>query len=242
MPAEKEPKIYTAISNVMKDIGIVGKNASNDFDHYKYRSIDDVMNALNPAMTKNKVFVSPKIIDSKREERAGSKGNLMMYSVITVEYTFYTDDGSSVTATVIGEAMDRSDKSTNKAMAAAFKYACCQVFCIPTEDMEDNETESPELGKKVEKKDEPKNEANKENAETMTSSNKDSKKDLPKENELVTKEQLEKIKSEIERTGISLAQILDTAKVEKLEDMKQTTAYSILNKFARTKDKKTKDG
>ncbi len=237
MPAEKEPKIYAAINNVMRDIGIVGKNGSNDFDHYKYRSIDDVMNALNPAMTKNKVFVSPKIIDSKREERAGSKGNLMMYSVITVEYTFYTDDGSNVTATVIGEAMDRSDKSTNKAMAAAFKYACCQVFCIPTEDMEDSENESSEIGKKVEKKDDAKTAAGKENDTTNNVSTSADENELPKQNEFVTKEQLEKIHSEMERTGVSVAQITKIAKVNKLEEMNQTTAYVILNKLGKTKNK-----
>jgi hypothetical protein len=29
--------------------------------------------------------------------------------------------------------MDSGDKATNKAMSAAFKYACLQAFCIPTE-------------------------------------------------------------------------------------------------------------
>ncbi|MFS0844210.1 MAG: ERF family protein [Roseburia hominis] len=30
--------------------------------------------------------------------------------------------------------MDSGDKATNKAMSVAFKYACFQVFCIPTEE------------------------------------------------------------------------------------------------------------
>ena len=29
--------------------------------------------------------------------------------------------------------MDSADKATNKAMSAAYKYACLQTFCIPTE-------------------------------------------------------------------------------------------------------------
>ena len=82
--AEKTPKIYEAISNVMKDVGIVGKNDSNDFDHYKYRGIDAVMNALNPAMIKHKVFVAPTVLDATREERAGKNGTLMMYTILTV--------------------------------------------------------------------------------------------------------------------------------------------------------------
>ena len=47
--------------------------------------------------------------------------------------------------------MDSGDKATNKAMAIAFKYACFQVFCIPTEEMTDPDGESHELGKEEEK-------------------------------------------------------------------------------------------
>ncbi len=145
---EKKPQIYEAIANVMKDVGIVGKNDSNDFDHYKYRGIDAVMNALNPAMIKNKVFAVPTVLEASREERVGKNGTQMMYSVLTVKYTFYAEDGSSVDSVVVGEAMDRSDKSTNKAMSAAFKYAAFQTFCIPTEEMIDSETESIEIGER----------------------------------------------------------------------------------------------
>ena len=144
-----EGKIYAAINAVMNDVGAVKKNDSNDFDHYKFRGIDAVMNALSPAMVKNHVFVIPEVLDSTREERANKNGGTMIYSVVKVRYTFYTDDGSSVQAVVIGEAMDRSDKSTNKAMSTAFKYACFQTFCIPTEEMKDSEEESLEPAPKA---------------------------------------------------------------------------------------------
>ena len=231
--AEKTPKIYEAISNVMKDVGIVGKSDSNDFDHYKYRGIDAVMNALNPAMIKHKVFVVPNVIDSKREERAGKNGTVMMYSVLTVEYTFFTDDGSSIKCTVIGEAMDRSDKSVNKAMSAAFKYACFQTFCIPTEEMEDSEKESLEIGKKVDSKKPQKSDEEK-NAEMKASVDQNL---IPETNSLISDEQLKKINSEMERTGVSETQILKLAKCDKLADMQQVTAVAIINKLGKTKDK-----
>jgi hypothetical protein len=153
-----EGKIYAAISAVMNDVGAVSKNDKNDYDKYKYRGIDAVMNALSPAMVKNKVFVIPQVLESSREERAGKSGGSMIYSIVKVKYTFYTDDGSSVESIVIGEAMDRSDKSTNKAMSAAFKYACFQTFCIPTEEMKDSEDESPEVAPKDQKQSYPKRE------------------------------------------------------------------------------------
>lgn len=55
---------------------------------------------------------------------------------------------------MIGEAMDSGDKSCNKAMSAAQKYAFLQIFCIPTEEPKDteNETHSGVLPKKEQPK------------------------------------------------------------------------------------------
>ena len=137
--------IYEAISNVMAEIGAVGKDSKNAQQGFKYRGIDAVMNALSPALIKNKVFVVPEILEQTREERQTSKGSNLIYSICKVRYTFYTTDGSSIQATVIGEGMDSGDKATNKAMSIAFKYACFQVFCIPTEEMVDPDSECHEV-------------------------------------------------------------------------------------------------
>lgn len=142
-------KIYKQIVKVMEDVGAIGKTDKNEYDKYMFRGIDAVMNALHPAMVKNGIFVIPEVLEHQREERAGKNGTNMMYSLLKVKYTFMADDGSSVEAVVMGEAMDRSDKSTNKAMSAAFKYACFQTFCIPTDEMKDADAESPEIGEKV---------------------------------------------------------------------------------------------
>jgi len=227
--------IYSAIVGVMKDIGAVGKNDSNDFDKYKYRGIDAVMNALYPSMVKNHVFVTPTVLDTHREERQGSKGTMMMYTVLTVKYTFYTNDGSFVECVVVGEAMDRSDKSTNKAMSAAFKYACFQTFCIPTDEMLDADAESPEIGqkvtkpKKVEKTDEQKNEEMKANVDKSM---------LP--GQTTPEERLTKVKGELDRTGIKVDVILSTFKLKKLEDMTEAQYLAIMNKFSKTPNKKDK--
>lgn len=142
-------KIYEAISAVMKDCGFVAKDSKNPQQGYKYRGIDAVMNALNPALIKNKVFVVPEMLEYSREERHTNKGGLLIYSVCKMRYSFFAEDGSSVSAIVTGEGMDSGDKATNKAMSAAFKYACFQTFCIPTEEMYDSEIDSPEPVKKA---------------------------------------------------------------------------------------------
>lgn len=131
------PRIYEAISGVMADIGAVGKNKKNAQQGFMFRGIDDVMNALAPALIKNKVFIVPEVTHEERTERATTKGGVLFYTRLHVTYHFYTTDGSSVQAKVIGEAMDSGDKATNKAMSIAYKYAAFQVFNIPTEEMKD---------------------------------------------------------------------------------------------------------
>lgn len=145
---EKKKNIYETITAVMAEIGSVGKESRSQ-QGFMYRGIDAVMNALNPALVKHKLFVVPEILDQRREERQTAKGGNLIYSICTIKYTFYAEDGSSISATVIGEGMDSGDKATNKAMSIAFKYACFQVFCIPTEEMKDPDAETMPPSKPV---------------------------------------------------------------------------------------------
>lgn len=127
----------------MEDMGAVGKEKTSK-QNYKYRGIDDVMNALHPLLAKHKVFVVPQVITNEREERQTANGNNLIYSICNIKYTFYAEDGSFIEAITRGEGMDSGDKASNKAMAIAFKYALFQVFCIPTEEMKDPDGETPE--------------------------------------------------------------------------------------------------
>lgn len=122
----------------------IGKDKKNPQQGYKYRGIDDVMNVFQPLLAKYKVFIVPEVLSHEREERTNKNGTLLLYSVCTIKYTFYAEDGSSISAVVIGEGMDSGDKATNKAMSVAMKYAMFQTFCIPTEEMQDSEKDSPE--------------------------------------------------------------------------------------------------
>lgn len=143
-------EIFEAISKTMAEVGAVAKTKDNTGTlKYKYRGIDAVMNALHPAMTKNGIFCSPEVLEQTREERESRNGGMLIYSIVKVKYTFYAKDGSNIVSIVIGEGMDSGDKATNKAMSAAFKYACFQVFCIPTDEMKDSEEESPEVEPKT---------------------------------------------------------------------------------------------
>lgn len=137
--------IYTSISKIMAEVGHIGKDRNNQQQGFKYRGIDDAYNALNPLLAKHGVFTVPEVLDKTREERTNAKGTTLAFTCLRMKYTFFASDGSSVSAIVEGEGMDSGDKSSNKAMAVAHKYALLQVFCIPTEEQKDPDAESHEV-------------------------------------------------------------------------------------------------
>lgn len=138
-------EIYTAINNIMAKVGHIGKDRSNQQQGFKYRGIDDAYNALNPLLAEFGVFTVPEVLEKTREERVNKNGTTLAFTCLRMRYTFFARDGSSVSAVVEGEGMDSGDKSSNKAMAVAHKYALLQVFCIPTEEQKDPDAESHEV-------------------------------------------------------------------------------------------------
>ena len=127
----------------MAEVPAIGKDKKNTQQNFMFRGIDDVMNALQPLLAKYKVFIVPEILEQKREERKSAKGGTLIYSICTIKYKFYAEDGTNIEAITIGEGMDSGDKATNKAMAIAMKYVLFQVFCIPTEEMKEPDGETP---------------------------------------------------------------------------------------------------
>src|SRR5574343_2005283 len=135
--------IHEAICKVMGSIGSIEKARKNEQQNYKFRGIDDIYAAFQTHLAEHGIFSSPQVLDMKREERTTARGGLLIYSIMTVKYTFYAHDGSSIECIVVGEGMDSGDKSANKAMSAAQKYAFLQIFCVPTEEPKDSENDSP---------------------------------------------------------------------------------------------------
>jgi hypothetical protein len=132
----KAPHVYMAIAEVMGELAKVGisKDNKNTSQNYKFRGIDDVYNALAPHLARAKLLILPRVQSRIVTERETQKGGVLFYVVLDVEFDFVSAiDGSKHVVRVVGEAMDSGDKATNKAMSAAYKYACMEAFCIPTE-------------------------------------------------------------------------------------------------------------
>lgn len=129
--------VYKAIAAVAADMAEqgIGKTRTNEQQHYKYRGIDEVMNALAPSLAKHGLMILPRVVARTVTERpTRDKLGTLFYVIVESEFDFVASgDGSKHTCKTFGEAMDTGDKATNKAMSAAFKYAAFQSFCIPTE-------------------------------------------------------------------------------------------------------------
>ena len=195
--------IFESLNKVMEDIGAIAKSSKNQTQGFMYRGVDAVMNALQPALIKHKVFVVPNVLDIRREERINAKGTTLIYSVATIQYSFYAEDGTSVSAIVVGEGMDSGDKSMNKAMSVAFKYACFQVLCIPTEEMVDPDQESHYVVTKD-----------------------------------ITPEHKAALLAELNRTGVTVEALCQTAKVKAVDDIPDGLYESLMKKFKATPDRK----
>lgn len=140
-------KIYNAVSKVSGVLAKAGisKDRSNQQQGYKFRGIDDCLNALAPLLAEHGVIIYPEVLERGVIERETRNGGALFYVTVKVKYTFAADDGSSFPVTTYGEAMDSADKATNKAMSAAYKYAVIQTFCIPTEGDNDADAHTHEV-------------------------------------------------------------------------------------------------
>lgn len=237
----ENPKIYAAIAGVIADCGVVGKDKVNKQQGFKYRSVDDVFNALHPALAKNKVVIIPTVVERHCEEVGKTKNGTSILKVICkVKYDICAEDGSHVTSIIYGEGMDMGDKATNKAMAIAYKYLCFQVFCIPTEEMSDPDAESLE----GELADPQKRGENKANTKAEDKKNQPDTSADPKEDDKITPVMLTTIQKEQARTGVTDKQILSMhdVKAKKIEDMTVLEYKKVMNKFQKTPDLKREAG
>jgi hypothetical protein len=136
----------------MADIGSVSKDRENRDQKYKFRGIEDLYNAAHPAMTKHGIFCAPEVLEyqvterQRTPDRDGNTRGASTHIIMRVRHRFYAEDGSYVDVTTTGEGLDTSDKSANKCLSAAFKYALIELFCVPTEDIADADRETPEGG------------------------------------------------------------------------------------------------
>jgi len=140
-------KVYQAINKVqaaLSKIGIAKNHTNTQGASYKFRGIDDVYNTLSPLLAEHGLCILPRLVSRTVSERPSKAGGVLFVVTVEAEYDFVAaEDGTKHTVRTFGEAMDSGDKATNKAMSAAYKYACFQAFAIPI-DADDGDSETPQ--------------------------------------------------------------------------------------------------
>jgi hypothetical protein len=142
-------KVYQAINAVQKElvkVGIAKDSRNSQGAGYNFRGIDAVYNVLSGIMADHGLCIIPRMLNRTCTERASKSGGALFYVTVEAEFDLVSaEDGSKHTARTFGEAMDSSDKATNKAMSAAYKYMAFQTFAIPTQGDNDADEYSPEI-------------------------------------------------------------------------------------------------
>lgn len=139
-------KAINAVQSELSTIGIVKDKRNSQGVGYNFRGIDDVYNAIAPLLAKHGLCILPRVLARECIERTSKSGGALFYITVEAEFDFVSSlDGTKHTVKTFGEAMDSGDKATNKAMSAAYKYACFQAFSIPTESREDADYQTHEV-------------------------------------------------------------------------------------------------
>jgi hypothetical protein len=129
-------EIYKAIIGITEDLikeGGIGKTRMNEQQKFWFRGIEDIQNALAPLLVKHQVCIIPTFANRRTDQYLSRNGGKIFSTVVEGVFDLVSaKDGSRVRVTIPGEAMDTGDKSTNKAMSMAMKYASLLTFCIPT--------------------------------------------------------------------------------------------------------------
>ena len=135
----EQRKIEADLIEVMREVKAVGKSERNSHQKFMFRGIDNVLNAVGPALRKHGVSVRPVVQSAVYDQVKTSNNKPATACRLIVDYIFTADDGSDLTTTVAAESWDHGDKSAPKAMSVAMRTALLQTLALPTQEPDPDE-------------------------------------------------------------------------------------------------------
>ncbi len=133
--------IYAKMSAIMADVKPIAKD--QQAKQYKFRGVDQIYNELHSILAKHGVFTTSEVKDIKHDHVTAKnqygKEQTITRCIATIAFTFWAEDGSSVTSEATGEQLDFHDRATAGAFSDADKTALLKVFKIPTDEQKDAE-------------------------------------------------------------------------------------------------------
>jgi hypothetical protein len=143
------PAILEALENINKELDAIKKDQQGY--GYKFRGINQVLNALSPLCKKYGVIVGRRNLITERSVRSvitvDKQGNEREKQYVetfikSCDYVFTsTKDGSEFVTQGFGEGQDSSggDKSASMADSNSYKYTVFGLFNIATEEQKDSD-------------------------------------------------------------------------------------------------------
>jgi len=146
--------IRQALAKVMGEVQWIGKGGEFKEGQgddrrvkYKFRGVDQVVNAVGPMLRKYGVLVIPEAIEHRVEHPTTGQGKTMVNVVVKMAYRLYSliDGEECILGSAWGEGFDSGDKATAKAESVAYRVFWLQALAIPT-DEPDPDSQSFERG------------------------------------------------------------------------------------------------
>lgn len=146
MPSAASKPVQVLMAEVLHALPAVGKDSTNEAQGFKFRSIDALMDVLNPALGQAGILVVPEALELRTEVDPRQNGQRTVYwcrATVHVRFTVHGPAGDSLVGAAWGEGLDNADKATAKAHTGAFKTFLGQAFCIAFTDDEEPDHGSP---------------------------------------------------------------------------------------------------
>ena len=190
----------------------VPKGQTNDFGKYNYRSCEDILVAVKPLLTKHNCTL---MLSGDIEVKGIGDHTRFYYKAEAL----LTDLDTMTGVKVAGYAREEDTKKgmdgsqiTGAAISYARKYALAGLFCIDNEKDSDATNKGDTKEKKSAKDEEP--------------------------HDTVSALQINAIKKELERTGISLEKVLESVGKKKIETLTQKDYVEVTKRLNATPDRK----
>ena len=142
-----EQTLSQALSDITSEVGVIEKKKQSTGVTYAFRGIDEVMNKLNPLLSKHGVTLQNEICSHNLERRevTTSSGYVKNAYVATVHIRLIFSKGTEKEVwEEVAMSEDYGDKAMTQAMSMAYKYAILRKFCILTKDVIDPDGRNPE--------------------------------------------------------------------------------------------------
>ena len=120
--------LHECLAATMAEVGYVQKDATNDFQRYKYASAEAVLKKVNASLSSQGVCCASTAELVSHEAVQGTK-KVTFHSIVKLSLTFHRG-ADSVTVEGLGSGSDSGDKSVMKANTAALKYCLANAFLI----------------------------------------------------------------------------------------------------------------